>query len=975
VIVEKELWRRVTDLFDAALERPTAARRAYLEEACQGDDALLEEVSRLLKEFERAGSFLEGPVFQARHAFTVGQLVTARYRIEALLGQGGMGEVYRAYDELVEEKVALKTLRFDLGGDADFLKRFRQEVQLLRRVTHPSVCRIFDVGVHDAEAARPVLFFAMQLLEGETLAARLKREGRLTTDAVLPIAQQIAEGLDAAHAAGITHGDLKSANIMFQGERAVITDFGLARFTPTPGDGPFPAHTSLVTGLALAGTVAYMSPEQLEGRPGTSASDVYSFGVLLFEMVVGEPPFNDSHLLRSAMQRVTSKAPDIRAMAPQLDRRWAEVIARCLRRDPTQRYANASAAVAQLRSSLPRWTRRQWLIAGGAAAAATGVALIPAGLRLYRKDPVLPEGAEIVLGTIANLTSDERFGAATELFRNQLGQSARVNLVEASRLQAVLQQMGVANDAQIEPATFREAAWRVNAALTAFGTIAKVGPDFVLTLQVETRGSQPDRPRAKTLRSFSASNPRALMNSVHDAALWLRQTAGETAAAIAASDLLPEDATTESWKALAHYARGQQLFLNQDFNPAVDKFTEALSEDPKFTLAALRRSDLLVSLNRQSEGFEAYRNALGLLNERPVTRPEELYGRGMFALDSGDYATADRHFRTWATEYPHDWRAPFYRMLPLCMNGFPQQAIELLERLLPQLPDYGDLYVQMIRARIMSGDTAGARDLLPMVRKLNRPQRADLQEAAICFREADLGGCLEVLRRVQKSTYRRAAADAMTQEGLLLIDAGYADAAAANVAAFLGSGSWTDARAHQIVLQVIQAWAEMLAGRGDAAVENARRAIADEASPLIIGLAGTIFARAGAVAPAQDALRATEGLEDVMVYRMARHRISGELARHVGNTELALTELRNAAALEPVIAHRQYLSEALPPGSEERVQLARNALRFPWQNLRPPPMHHIGAIGIAVADARAAGIQDTFATKFFASAKSLESKL
>jgi eukaryotic-like serine/threonine-protein kinase len=973
--MESELWRKATDLFDAALERPAEERRAFLESACLDDSALLSEASRLLAEFEKAGDFLEGSVFHPRQALSVGQRISNRYRIEALLGRGGMGEVYRAYDELVDERVALKTLRADLGGNAEFLRRFRREVQLARKVTHSSVCRIFDVGVHEEAGARPLHFFTMQLLEGETLAARLHRMGPLPIDAALAIAEQVAGGVDAAHAAAITHGDLKCANVMLSGDRAVVTDFGLARFSTATG-GTLPAHSSIAAGIPFAGTLASMSPEQLEGRSATSASDVYAFGVLLFEAVIGKPPFNDQHLLRSAMQRVTSEAPDIRSMAPALDEAWARVIARCLRRDPAKRYASAGDAVRALRTrprlQIPDWNRRSWLAAAGAL---TGVALIPVTLRFYLQEPVLAEGAEIVLGTISNLTSEESFDAATELFRNQLAQSARVSLVEPGRILAVLRQMGGASDERIAPVALREAAWRVNAALTVFGTIASIGPDYVLNVQIESRGSQPDRPRTRLLRSFSASDPRALMSAVRDATRWVRQIAGETESAMASADVLPEDATTQSWRALAHYARGQQLFLAQQFNPAIDKFSEALAEDPKFTLAALRRSDLLVSQNRQVEGFQSYRAALRLLNERPVTRPEELYGRGMFALDSGDLETADRHFRTWAMEHPYDWRAPFYRMIPLCMSGHAEEALGLLERLRQNLPEYGDLYVQIVRALIMTGRTDAARALLPTVRKLNRPERADLHEAAILFREADCAGCLDVLRAVQKSSYRRGAADAMMHEGLLLIDAGYPDVAAASADRFLRAGSWADARPHQIALQVIQAWAEMLSGRRDAAIENARNAIASEAAPLIIALAGTVFARLGATSLAQQALGATAGFDDIPIYRIARHRINGELARHAGNDELALNELRSASALEPAIAHRQYLIEALPAGSEERLGMSGNALRFPWQTLRPPPMHQIGAVGIAVADLHSAGVREPFAVEFHEAASGLHSRL
>lgn len=973
--MDGDLWQRVSALFDKALERPAGQRQGFLESACQGDPELLAEVSRLLSAYETAGDFLEASPFQGPSpGLLTGKRLSDRYLVGKLLGYGGMGEVYEAYDEYLDESIALKTLKPDLVGAA-FLQRFRHEVQLARKVSHPCVCRIFDMGVHEAEGARPVHYLTMQLLDGETLAAKVKREGPLPPEAALAIAAQVASGLDAAHAAGVTHGDLKSANVMCTGDRAVITDFGLARLSSAEMDGAV-VSGSVASVVQLLGTVASMSPEQLEGRPPTLASDVYAFGVLLFEMIVGRSPFDDPHVIRSAMQRVTAEAPDIRSMAPDMDPLWAEVIARCLRRDPAQRYARASEAVRRLQSrhllALPRWSRRRWLAVSGAAG---GLALIVAASRFYPRDPELPEGAEIVLGAIENLTGNESFGAATELFRNQLGQSARVSLVDEQRVLSALRQMGLPNADVVDPNALREAAWRVNAAVTVFGTIASVGPDLVLTVQVETRGSQPDRPRTRLLRSFSARDPRALMASVREASLWVREVAGEAAPAIASADLLPEDATTPSWRALAHYAKGQQLFLAQQFNPALDKFAEALAEDPQFTLAALRRADLLVSQNRQAEGFATYRTAMRLLEERRVTRPEELYGRGMYALDSGDYEAADRHFRTWQAEYPHDWRAPFYRTMPLCLNGHPEQAVELLRPLRSVVPEYGDLYVQTLRALLMTGRTGDARELLPVIRRLNRPERADLNEAYILFREADCVGGLQILREVQKSTYRRGATDAMLQEGLLLIDAGHPEAAAENIGAFLRRGSWVDAGPQQIALQIVQAWAQMMAGRRSAAVETAKLAVAREAAPVIIALAGTIFARCRRPDLAEAMKASTVPWLDIRHYRIANHRIAGEQLRQAGNEEAGLAEIRRAAELEPAVAHRQYLMEALPEGSDERLTLARRALQYPWQNWRPPLIHHIGAVGMAVRTMVSAGVPDEFARRFAESGRQLESRL
>lgn len=972
--MDPEVWRRITGIFDAALQQPARERASFIERACESDESLRRQVLELLAQFEKAGTFLEGPVFTQLPRLNVGDLIQGRYRIEALLGRGGMGEVYRARDELVRELVALKVLTVATPPGGALLRHFRREVQMARKVTHPSVCRVFEVGLH-ADGDREVYFYTMELLEGETLAARIRRDGPLPLEDAIHVAQQVAEALHAAHSVNVVHRDFKSANVMLCDGRAVVMDFGLAR-PFVAEDGRLSSATASI-GAHIAGTIAYMSPEQLSGEAVTAASDIYSLGIVLFEMVTGRLPFSDRHILRSAMQRAAAPVPDVRGMAPELNGQWASVIARCLHRDPAQRFPTAIEAVDALRRRrlpTPYWTRRQYMkLAGVSCLFASGVVLIPSALRLYQRTAPLPEGAEVLLGAINNLTNDDRFDAFTELLRNQLAQSARISVIDGSRITEVLSQMAVPDTVRMDPGAIREAAWRLNAALAIYGTIVRVGPDYVLNVQLETRGSQPDRPREKWLRSFSATDPAALMRTAREAAIWVRETVGESAASIAMFDVLPQDATTPSWRALSHYARGQRLFMQQDFNGAIDRFAEALAEDPQFALAALRRADLLISQSRQAEGFTQYKTAMKLLETRSVTRPEELYGRGMFALDSGDLELADRYFRIWWDEYPFDWRPPFYRMVPLCMNGHAAQALDLLRKLQPTLPTYGDLYVQMCRAHLFLGQTNEARRLLPDIRRWNRPERADLHEAYICFREANCVGCLQLLRQVQRSqTYRRAATDAMTHEALLLIDAGYPEAAASNIDAFLRSGSWIDTQPQQIVLRIVQAWAEMLSGHREAAIEHAGEALQSESGPVIIALAGTIFARLGALELAARAQALCAGFDDIRIYRIARHRISGEVARKVGDESRAIAELNAAASLEPVVAHRQYLIEALPPGSAARLELCAAAVRTPWQTIRPPPIHHIGAIGLAVTELNAAGFDEPFAKRFAQSSRALE---
>ncbi|MEZ5404276.1 MAG: protein kinase [Bryobacteraceae bacterium] len=361
-----ERWERVREVFDAVVDLDPVERVRVLDALCGGDGETRAEVERLLRLSDSAGDFLEEPLIEPGRSLGDGDVVAQRYEIKGLLGRGGMGEVYEAHDRLLREAIAFKTIRPDLAADRRVLERFQKEITAARRVTHPNVCRVYEVGVD-----RGIHYFTMELLVGETLAARLRRDGRLRAEAAVPLIRQMALGLDAAHEAGVIHRDFKSANVMLVGGRAVITDFGLARAT-----GAMAATASADTAVSttqLAGTVGYMSPEQMRGAPVTAASDIYSFGIVMYEMAAGKLPFDDSNVLNSAMQR-GGRIPDVRAEAPEAGGRWASAIERCLQPEADRRFATAGEIAAHFaRGSGPaarmRLGRRQ--VAVGSAVAAT----------------------------------------------------------------------------------------------------------------------------------------------------------------------------------------------------------------------------------------------------------------------------------------------------------------------------------------------------------------------------------------------------------------------------------------------------------------------------------------------------------------------------------------------------------------------------------------------------------------------------
>jgi serine/threonine-protein kinase len=280
-----------------------------------------------------SASFLSSSDAIGGGRFTPGQIIADRYRVVALAGRGGMGEVYRAEDLKLSQIVAIKFLPASLSQDAGALARFHSEVRIARQVSHPNVCRVFDIG--DADG---VPFLTMEYVDGEDLASLVRRIGRLSGDKAIEIARQVCAGLAAAHERGVIHRDLKPANLMLDGTGKIrITDFGLASIA-----------ASLEGVEAKAGTPAYMSPEQLEGKEVTAKSDLYSLGLVLYEILTGKRAFDASTLPELMKQREKSSPASPSSIVRDLDPVVERVILRCLEYDPAQRPASALQVAAAL---------------------------------------------------------------------------------------------------------------------------------------------------------------------------------------------------------------------------------------------------------------------------------------------------------------------------------------------------------------------------------------------------------------------------------------------------------------------------------------------------------------------------------------------------------------------------------------------------------------------------------------------------
>lgn len=361
--IDPERWRRIQPILDEALQLAPHERERWLDRTCAGDPESRTLIEQLLLADEAQGGLLDTPsgaflgeILRDVHAnappdatllpdrlvesptttrreFLPGTILAGRYRIVSLLGRGGMGEVYRADDLRIGQAVALKFVAERLHRDPEYIGRLTSEARLARQVSHPNVCRVYDVA--DAED-RP--FIAMEYVDGEDLASLLKRIGHLPAAKAIDIARQLCAGLEAAHRQGVLHRDLKPANIMLDGRGQVrITDFGLAV-----------ADTVLPGTEIRAGTPAYMAPEQLDGRDVTVRSDIYALGLVLYELFTGAPAFRGGRpadLQRG--QDDSTPAPPAR-VADGVDPAIERAILSCLEPDPALRPASAAAVAATL---------------------------------------------------------------------------------------------------------------------------------------------------------------------------------------------------------------------------------------------------------------------------------------------------------------------------------------------------------------------------------------------------------------------------------------------------------------------------------------------------------------------------------------------------------------------------------------------------------------------------------------------------
>ena len=393
VTMNPERWERVKKIFEAVISSPSGEREHLVVALCQGDSQLQAEIVKLLAADEHEGSFLEGKaVYELGHlvaersaqTLQVGEFLANRFDITRFVGNGGMGEVYEAWDCELRQKVALKTIRQKIAAHPGVIDRFKAEVKESLRITHPNVCRVYQLALDQSSPGRPIWFLTMELLDGQTLARCLADNGRLPAKRALRLIRQMVSGLACAHQAGIVHRDLKPGNLMLvdsesSRERLVITDFGLAISATSRDEG------------GMVGTPAYMAPEQFNGGVVGPQADVFALGIIMGEMLTGKRPVLDLTSPKDCARQLRLWL----AENSHVPRRLRAIIRRCMQFGPERRFQDASQ-IAPLLESKRRVVIERVLALSVVAAAmiAIGTLLLPQlGDRIVNESRLTPNNS------------------------------------------------------------------------------------------------------------------------------------------------------------------------------------------------------------------------------------------------------------------------------------------------------------------------------------------------------------------------------------------------------------------------------------------------------------------------------------------------------------------------------------------------------------------------------------------------------
>jgi eukaryotic-like serine/threonine-protein kinase len=657
----------------------------------------------------------------------IGTLLADRYAILELLGQGGMGAVYKARDIELERFVALKLIRPDLASNPEILRRFKQELILAREVTHRNVIRIFDLG-----QAKGFKFITMEFVEGRDLRTILRERGKLPPEETVRIISQVCRALESAHAAGVVHRDLKPQNIMLDAkDRVYVMDFGIAHSLETPG--------MTQTG-ALMGTPEYMSPEQAKGIKVDARSDLFSLGIIFYELLTGISPFKADTALATLLKRTQERPQSPAEIDPTIPKAISDVVMKCLEIDRDQRFSTAREILEDLGQEMPTSVRtvaptlppliptpqageispflryRTW-IAGAAAVvvlASLGIAFrgrMFSGSAGKRAVPV--EQASLAILPFRNASGDSSLDwlgpSLADMLSTDVGQSARLRTISPDRLHQVLSDLKITPGTSIDPTMVGRIAEFSSADTVVWGQYAKFGEQ----IRIDATLLDLKHNRRAPLK-IEAASEKEIPGTVDGFAELIRKNLAvspDVVKELKASSFQP---SSKSVPALRDYNQGVQLLRDGKSLEAVKSFQTAIKGDPQFALAYSRMAETESALGYDTEAEKYSRKAVELSQQLPATErylieanharvmkdnkkaieayeklaqsmPGDLdiqYALGNLYLDQGEYDKARAHYANVLKSDPKNLNALQYTGWLEVTSGKPEAGLDPLNRAL-----------------------------------------------------------------------------------------------------------------------------------------------------------------------------------------------------------------------------------------------------------------------------------------------------
>ena len=663
-----------------------------------------------------------------------GTVLGQRYEIVAMLGEGGMGAVYKAIDRELNRPVALKVIRPELARNKAIIDRFKQELLLAREVTHRNVIRIYDLG----EADR-VKFITMEYVEGEDLRTLLVRKKKLTPEEAVEIIQQVCRALDAAHSVGIIHRDLKPQNIMRdQTGRILVMDFGLAR--TVEGDG-------MTQSGALVGTMDYMSPEQALTKPLDQRSDLYTVGLIFYELLSGAMPFAAESALASLIKRTQEQVAPVSDHDNAIPRSVSNIVSKCLERDVGLRYQTANELLADLEAwqgkraaatlsfhaKVGPWGQTlPWPMI---AAVATVMLLAALGWMwrdkllspLSKPASVAPQVSLAIL-PFRNASGDNSLNwmgqTLAEMLRTDMGESASLRTAPSDRVNQIIRDLRVEPDATLDPDTLRRIAEFTSTDRLLWGQYVKSGNQ----IRIDATLQDLKRQRNFTLSAEAPTDkdlPKALQQLAQsvEERLALRP---ETIKDLQTKSLRP---SSESVQALRYYTEGVQLTRQGKNLDAVKQFEAATKEDANFALAYSKLGGTYAALGYGDKAQESSRKAVDLSDK--ISPQEKYLIHAEDAWVARDYAKAIDAYENLAKILPDDFDVQYALARAYEESSSFDKGRAAYEKLRARDPKNADILLRIGWLEIKRNNSQGALDDLNQALTVAVQLGNDEEKAAI----------------------------------------------------------------------------------------------------------------------------------------------------------------------------------------------------------------------------------------------------